>query len=97
MQEAATHTCKKCNRCFLQGIWRPEQRCARRAVVVIGDEKGRVGVGTATAKEVVDAVQKAVADGKKHLITVSTIRRSGHRHSLGEGPGRLKSLGLLHC
>ena len=43
----------------------------RRAVVVIGDEKGRVGVGTATAKEVVDAVQKAVADGKKHLITVS--------------------------
>ena len=39
--------------------------------MVIGDEKGRVGVGTATAKEVVDAVQKAVADGKKHLITVS--------------------------
>ena len=48
-----------------------EQLCALRAVVVIGDEKGRVGVGTATAKEVVDAVQKAVADGKKHLITVS--------------------------
>jgi len=31
-------------------------------VVVIGDEKGRVGVGTATAKEVVDAVQKAVSN-----------------------------------
>ena len=44
--------------------------------MVIGDEKGRVGVGTATAKEVVDAVQKAVADGKKHLITVSLPPRS---------------------
>lgn len=31
-----------------------------RAVVVVGDEKGRVGVGTATAKEVIDAVQKSV-------------------------------------
>ena len=30
-------------------------------MVVIGDEKGRVGVGTATAKEVVDAVQKGVS------------------------------------
>ena len=55
-----------------------EQLCACRAVVVIGDEKGRVGVGTATAKEVVDAVQKAVADGKKHLITVSLPPQSLH-------------------
>ena len=43
---------------------------ASRAVVVIGDEKGKVGVGTATAKEVIEAVQKAVTDAKKHLIQV---------------------------
>ena len=33
---------------------------------------GKVGVGTATAKEVIDAVQKAVTDAKKHLIQVRT-------------------------
>jgi hypothetical protein len=38
----------------------PDIYLVRRAVVVIGDEKGKVGVGTATAKEVIDAVQKAV-------------------------------------
>lgn len=41
-----------------------------RAVVVVGDEKGKVGVGCAAAKEVVIAVQKAVIDAKKSLITV---------------------------
>ncbi|CAL5223495.1 g6021 [Coccomyxa viridis] len=51
-----------------------------RAVVVIGDEKGRVGVGTATAKEVVDAVQKGVADAKKHLITVPLTRSFSFPH-----------------
>lgn len=52
----------------------------RRAVVVIGDEKGRVGVGTSSAKEVVDAVQKAVADAKKHLITVPLTRSLSFPH-----------------
>merc|ERR1711933_175473 len=36
-----------------------------RAVVIIGDEKGLVGVGVAAAKEVVGAVAKAVANAKK--------------------------------
>lgn len=41
-----------------------------RAVVVIGDKKGRVGVGVGKAKEVIAAVQKSVADAKRHLVTV---------------------------
>ena len=41
-----------------------------RAVVVVGDEKGSVGVGVAAAKEVVIAVQKAVMDAKKGMITI---------------------------
>jgi len=41
-----------------------------RAVVIIGDYKGRVGVGCAKAKEVITAVQKAVTDAKKSLVTV---------------------------
>ncbi|CAL8465621.1 g5157 [Coccomyxa elongata] len=51
-----------------------------RAVVVVGNEKGTVGVGTATAKEVIDAVQKAVTDAKKHFITVPLTRSSSFPH-----------------
>ncbi len=39
-------------------------------IVVVGDKKGRVGVGLGKAPEVSNAVQKGVAYGKKHLITV---------------------------
>ena len=41
-----------------------------RAVVVIGDEKGKVGVGVAKADDVVNAFKKAKTDGIKHLIQV---------------------------
>ncbi len=41
-----------------------------RAVMVIGDGKGRVGLGTGKSWEVVDAIAKAVANAKKNLKTV---------------------------
>lgn len=41
-------------------------------VVVVGDRKGRVGVGLGKAPDVQGAVQKGVSYAKKHLITVST-------------------------
>jgi small subunit ribosomal protein S5 len=39
-------------------------------LVVIGDKKGRVGVGLGKAKDVASAIRKAIAYAKKHLITV---------------------------
>ncbi len=42
-----------------------------RATVVIGDRKGRVGVGVAKASQVVLAIQKAVAQAKKNLVTIN--------------------------
>lgn len=36
-----------------------------RAIVVVGNEKGQVGVGVGKAADVVGAVRKGVADGKK--------------------------------
>lgn len=41
-----------------------------RATLVIGDRKGRVGVGVAKGSDVSDAIQKAYNDAKKEMITV---------------------------
>ncbi len=41
-----------------------------RAVIVLGDGKGKVGLGTGKSWEVVDAIAKAVSDAKKNMIKV---------------------------
>ena len=43
------------------------------AVVVVGDENGRVGVGNGKAAEVPDAIKKAIQEAKKNLVEVSII------------------------
>ena len=40
------------------------------ALVVVGDEKGRVGAGMGKAAEIPEAIRKATDDAKKHLINV---------------------------
>ena len=41
-----------------------------RAIIVIGNEKGQVGVGVGKASDVIGAVKKAVTDAKKQLVVV---------------------------
>lgn len=41
-----------------------------RAVVVVGDKKGKAGVGVGKAKEVSIAVQKAALDARRHLVSI---------------------------
>lgn len=41
-----------------------------RAVIVLGDGKGKVGLGTGKSWEVVDAIAKAVSDAKKNMVKV---------------------------
>ena len=41
-----------------------------RCTLVLGDEKGRVGIGVAKGLDVQQAIGKAKADAKKNMITV---------------------------
>jgi small subunit ribosomal protein S5 len=49
------------------------RRIRFRALVVIGDRKGRVGMGLGKANDVSEAVKKAVSKAKKQLVTVPII------------------------
>lgn len=40
------------------------------ALVVVGDKKGKVGIGLGRSQEVPPAIQKAISYAKKHLINV---------------------------
>lgn len=53
------------------------------ALVVVGDEKGRVGCGMGKAVEITEAIRKANEDAKKHLINVSLLGTSIPHESTG--------------
>ncbi|HHX00674.1 MAG TPA: 30S ribosomal protein S5 [Acholeplasmataceae bacterium] len=60
------------------------------AVVVVGDKKGKVGVGTGKAIEIPDAIKKAVEDAKKNLIEVPIVNTTIPHEVLGvHGGGRV--------
>lgn len=60
------------------------------AIVVVGDGKGTVGQGLGKAREVSDAIQKAVEDAKKNLIKVPVVKGTIPHEVLGKfGAGRI--------
>lgn len=52
------------------------RRIRFRALVVIGDMKGRVGIGIAKAQEVVGAISKALSEAKKNIITINIVNET---------------------
>lgn len=58
----------KINRCAT--VVKGGRRFSFSALVVVGDQNGRVGIGFGKANEVPHAVQKAIQDGKKNMVVV---------------------------
>lgn len=60
------------------------------ALIVIGDEKGRVGCGMGKAAEIPEAIRKGVEDAKKNLITVPIVGTSIPHEAIGSfGTGKV--------
>lgn len=62
-----------------------------RATVVIGNHKGKVGVGVAKGSDVSDAIQKSYNDARKNLIAV-TMNENTIPHEVFKKKGSAKVL-----
>jgi len=61
-----------------------------RAVVVVGDGKGQVGMGIGKSSEVIGAIQKAIIDGRKSLINVPIFKTTiPHPITAKAGAGKI--------
>lgn len=60
------------------------------ALMVVGDGKGSLGIGTGKAAEVPEAIRKATADAKRNMVKVSLVGTSIPHEVIGEfGSGKV--------
>ncbi len=66
------------------------RRFSFSALVVVGDGKGKVGVGIGKASEVPEAIRKGVEDAKKNMVLVPVINTTIPHEVIGVyGAGRV--------
>nr|YP_010851671.1 ribosomal protein S5 [Echinothamnion hystrix]WGH14582.1 ribosomal protein S5 [Echinothamnion hystrix] len=61
-----------------------------RAVLIIGNENGQIGVGVGKASDVIGAVKKGVADAKKHIINIPLTKYYSIPHPINGTSGAAK-------
>ena len=63
------------------------RRFSFAALVVVGNQKGEVGVGYGKAKEVPECIRKGTEQAKKNLVTIKLRCDTIPHHVLGEADG----------
>ena len=58
------------------------RRFSFSAAIVVGDHKGRVGVGIGKGGDTAGAIEKALRDAKKNMITVKTTKTMSIPHDV---------------
>ena len=58
------------------------KKLAFRAVIAVGNENGKVGVGVGKADDVVNAISKAIVDAKRNLIDVFLTKTKTIPHNV---------------
>jgi small subunit ribosomal protein S5 len=54
------------------------------ALVVVGNQKGKVGIGSGKDSEVPKAIEKAITDAKRHMITIPLVGTTIPHEILGK-------------
>ncbi|NOX66043.1 MAG: 30S ribosomal protein S5 [Chlorobi bacterium] len=66
------------------------RRFSFNAIVVVGDGKGKVGVGLGKANEVTDAISKGIDDARKNVKVIPIIKGTIPHQIIGKyGAGRV--------
>ena len=63
------------------------RRFSFSALIVVGDQKGGVGIGYGKAKEVPECIRKGTEDAKKNIINIQLRGDTIPHHVLGESDG----------
>lgn len=63
-----------------------------RAIIIVGNEKGQVGVGVGKATDVIGAVKKGVTDAKKHIASVPLTNNYSIPHQINGVSGAAEVL-----
>jgi small subunit ribosomal protein S5 len=58
------------------------RRFSFSATLVVGDRKGKVGVGIGKAGDTPIAIEKAMRDGKKNMVTIKLTDKSSIPHAV---------------
>nr|YP_009395013.1 ribosomal protein S5 [Polysiphonia stricta]ARW63575.1 ribosomal protein S5 [Polysiphonia stricta] len=61
-----------------------------RAVIIVGNQNGEIGVGVGKASDVIGAVRKGAADAKKHIISIPLTKYFSIPHPINGTSGAAK-------
>lgn len=63
-----------------------------KAIIIIGNESGQVGVGVGKADDIINAITKGINDAKKNIISISITKTNTIPHTITADYGACRTL-----